>query len=148
MSVTPFVVHEHARWGDVDLAGIVRWDAYNRYFEIGEAELFRAAGFPLRLLYDDIWLPRKIAHTEYLAPARLDDRLRIEVSLSSIGRSSVIVNYEVWSEDRQTLHATGHQVLVCVGRSDFAKRELPEPLRNALQPWVMTAEQRVSPARR
>ncbi len=141
MSDAPFVVHEHSRWGDVDLAGIVRWDAYSRYFEIGEAELFRAAGFPLTQLYQDIWLPRKIAHAEYVAPARLDDRLRIEVYLSAIGRSSVTVNYDIWSEDRRTLHVTGHQVLVCVGRSDFAKRELPEPLRRALQPWVMTVEQ-------
>jgi YbgC/YbaW family acyl-CoA thioester hydrolase len=141
MPARPFVVEERARWGDVDLAGIVRWDAYTRFCEIGEAELFRAAGFPLRELYADLWLPRKFAHAEYVAPALLDDPLRIEVYLSNVGRTSITINYDVWSADRGTLHATAYQVLVCVTRPEFIKRELPAELRTALEPWTMSVEE-------
>lgn len=140
MNQRPFTVPERSRWGDVDLAGIVRWDAYTRLCEMAEAELFRAIGFPLQTLYADMWLPRKIAHAEYFAPALLDDLLQVEVYFSTIGRTSVTINYDVWSDDRRTLHATAYQLLVCVRRSDFVKRDLPQALREAMQPWVMSVE--------
>ena len=40
----PFVVHEYVRWGDVDIVGIIRYDAYLRFFEFAESELLRAVG--------------------------------------------------------------------------------------------------------
>ena len=51
MTKQPFVLQEYVRWGDVDPAGIIRYDAYLRFYELGESELFRSLG----LAYRDIF---------------------------------------------------------------------------------------------
>ena len=56
MSKTPFVIHEHVRWGDVDYAGIIRYDAYTRFMELAESELFRSIGIPQRAFTDRLGL--------------------------------------------------------------------------------------------
>ena len=75
----PFVISEYVRWGDIDLAGIICYGAYIRFFELAETEIFRAAGLPFKEMFDryDMWLPRKIMHTEFFSPAVLDERLKV-----------------------------------------------------------------------
>ena len=43
MPAQPFTVEEYVRWSDVDLAGIIFYGSYVRFFELAETELFRAA---------------------------------------------------------------------------------------------------------
>jgi hypothetical protein len=63
-------VSEFVRWGDIDLAGIICYGAYVRFFEIAETELFRAIGIPFSHLFDrfDFWLPRAQLHFEFRNP--------------------------------------------------------------------------------
>jgi acyl-CoA thioester hydrolase len=144
MSVkSPFVINEYVRWGDIDLAGIICYGAYIRFYELAETEIFRAAGLPFREMFEryDIWLPRKIMHTEFHAPARLDDRLRIVTYFSHIGRTSIRINFDVMSEDGRTLHASAYQVLVCVSRTTFEKRPLPADVVTAVEGFTMTCDE-------
>jgi acyl-CoA thioester hydrolase len=138
----PFVISEYVRWGDIDLAGIICYGAYIRFYELAETEIFRAAGLPFREIFEryDIWLPRKVMHTEFQAPARLDDRLKVVTYFSRIGRTSLTINFDVMSADGGTLHAAAYQVLVCVSRVTFAKQPLPGDVVRALEPFTMPAE--------
>lgn len=135
-----FVISEYVRWGDIDLAGIIRYSAYLRFFELAETEIFRAAGLPFGEVFErfDIWLPRKLMHTEFFSPAILDEQLDVATFFSHIGRTSVIINFEVLSAESGKLHATAHQVLVCVARQTMTKQPLPVELVTALQPFVST----------
>lgn len=139
----PFVITEYVRWGDIDLAGIICYGAYIRFYELAETEIFRAAGLPFREMFEryDIWLPRKVMHTEFSHPARLDDRLKVVTYFSHLGRTSLTINFDVMSADGATLHAAAYQVLVCVSRSTFEKRALPPEVRRALEPFVMPCEE-------
>jgi YbgC/YbaW family acyl-CoA thioester hydrolase len=141
-SKRPFVISEYVRWGDIDLAGIICYGAYIRFFELAETEVFRAAGLPFKEMFDryDIWLPRKVMHTEFHSPAVLDERLKVVTYFSRIGRSSLTINFDVMSADG-VLHATAYQVLVCVSRSTFAKQPLPPDVAHAVQPFVMEPEE-------
>jgi acyl-CoA thioester hydrolase len=138
----PFVISEYVRWGDIDLAGIICYGAYIRFFELAETEVFRAAGLPFKEMFDryDIWLPRKVMHTEFHSPAVLDERLKVVTYFSRIGRTSLTINFDVMSADG-VLHATAYQVLVCVSRSTFEKQPLPPEVTRALQPFVMEPEE-------
>jgi len=139
----PFVISEYVRWGDIDLAGIICYGAYIRFYELAETETFRAAGLPFRDMFEryDIWLPRKVMHTEFFAPAHLDDRLKVVTYFSRVGRTSVTINFDVMSADGATLHAAAYQVLVCVSRTTFAKRALPDDVVRAVEPFTMPSEQ-------
>ena len=137
---TPFLVSEFVRWGDIDLAGIICYGAYIRFYELAETEIFRAAGLPFKEMFEryDIWLPRKVMHTEFHSPALLDERLAVITYFSRIGTTSLTINFDVMDAGRELLHATAHQVLVCVTRSTLAKRPLPPDIIRAIEPWLMT----------
>ncbi len=138
----PFVISEYVRWGDIDLAGIICYGAYLRFYELAETEIFRAAGLPFREVFEryDIWLPRKVMHTEFHAPAQLDEQLKVLTYFSRIGRTSLTINFDVMSADGRTLHAAAYQVLVCVSRESFAKQPLPPDVTRALEPFTMACE--------
>ena len=140
VSKRPFIISEYVRWGDVDLAGIICYGAYIRFFELAETELFRAARLPFGEMFErfDMWLPRKVMHTEFHAPAVLDQHLKVVTYISHVGNTSLKINFDVLGGDGATLHATAHQVLVCVGRSDLKKRPLPPALIELLEPFTMT----------
>jgi len=142
MTKTPFVVREYVRWGDIDLAGIICYGAYIRFYELAETEIFRACGLPFREMFEryDIWLPRKIMHTEFFLPARLDDRLEVVTYFSRVGESSLTINFDVLDAGGLSLHAAAFQVLVCVSRQTFAKVPLPAAVVHALERYVMDSE--------
>ncbi|HEU4565051.1 MAG TPA: thioesterase family protein [Gemmatimonadaceae bacterium] len=139
----PFVISEYVRWGDIDLAGIIRYDAYIRFQELAETELFRALGLPYGAMFErfGMWLPRRVLHVEFRAPALIDERLKVVTYFSRIGDSSLTINFDIMSADGATLHAAAHQVLVCVDKRSFAKRPLPPELVELLAPYAMDSEE-------
>jgi YbgC/YbaW family acyl-CoA thioester hydrolase len=140
---SPFVISEYVRWGDIDLAGIICYGAYIRFYELAETEIFRAVGLPFKEMFErhDIWLPRKVMHTEFHAPALLDQRLAVLTYFSRVGTTSLTINFDVMDADRDFLHATAYQVLVCVARPNLAKRPLPAEIKQAIERYVMSPDE-------
>jgi len=129
-----FTIQERVRWGDVDAAGIIFYGAYIRFFEFAETELFRAAGLPYGVMFEelDIWLPRVHLECDFHRAAKLDDLLEVSVFVGRIGRSSLRLNFEVRRHGESDLVATAHFVLVTVRRSTFETVMIPEQLRQRL----------------
>jgi len=143
MPKQPFILSEYVRWGDIDLAGIICYGAYIRFYEMAEAEIFRAVGLPFGTVFSrlNIWLPRKVMTTEFHSPALLDEKLKVLTYFSRIGAHSLVINFDVMDAEKKTLHASAFQVLVCVGKDDFVKRTLPQELVDAIQPYFMSSEE-------
>ena len=142
MAKEPFIVSEYVRWGDIDLAGIICYGAYIRFYELAETEIFRACGLPFREMFEryDIWLPRKVMHTEFSNPARLDDHLNVVTYFSRIGTSSLTITCDVKGAQGALLHAAAYQVSVCVSRARFEKVPLPRDVAQALSRYAMSVE--------
>ncbi len=139
---TPFVTTEYVRWEDIDLAGIARYGSYTRFLDVAETDLYRSLGKPLSVLHAEykLWLPRKIMHVDYFSPARLDDQIVLAAYFSSIGRTSVTLNVDLFRDDRKTLVAAAHLILVCVD-VDLKKLALPPEFRTLVDPYAMSTEQ-------
>jgi acyl-CoA thioester hydrolase len=138
---SPFTIAEYVRWHDVDPAGIVRYDAFLRFVEMAEGEMFRSVGLTITAVAAryGLWLPRRVLHLEYRSPARLDDQLAASIWVSHVGRTSLTLGFEISdARERSAIRATGHMVLVCTEREAAAKRELPSALIEALAPLRMT----------
>jgi len=133
-----FTIEERVRWGDVDAAGIIFYGAYIRFFEIAETELFRAAGLPYGVMFEelDIWLPRVHLECDFFRAARLDDLLEVSVFVGKTGSSSLRLNFEVRRKNETDLIATAHFVLVTVRRNTFETVPVPEGLRTRLTPYT------------
>lgn len=139
---TPFVTTDYIRWEDIDLAGIARYSAYTRFLDIAETDLYRSLGTPLSRLHAQykVWLPRKVMHIDYLSPARLDDHVIIVAYFSAIGRTSVTMHVDLLRDDRKTLIAAAHLVLVCVDVS-LAKIALPPEFKTLVERHIMSSEE-------
>lgn len=140
----PFSTTDYVRWADVDLAGIMRYDAYMRLVDVAETDFFRAIGAPIGAMAErlGVWLPRKTLRIDYHAPARLDDALRLDVSIPRVGRTSLVFRLDVASAGDGAPRATAELVLVCVGQKDFVKRELPPLLIEKVTPYVRDGDER------
>ena len=138
----PFVLSEYVRWGDIDLAGIICYGAYIRFYEMAETELFRAMGLPFGKVFErlNIWLPRRVMHTEFHAPAVLDQHLKVVTYFSRIGETSLTLNFDVMDATRSTLHSSAYQVLVCVDKETFVKRRLPDEIVSAARAFLLSVE--------
>jgi len=131
-----FSIQEYVRWSDVDAAGIVCYGAYVRFIEIAETELFRAAGITYGKVFDrfDCWLPRRHFEMEFRRPAFLDERLKVSVGVAHIGNRSITLEFR-FDNERGERVADCEIVLVCVDRTSFRPKPLPNEIRAALEPY-------------
>ena len=137
-----FRIEERVRWGDVDAAGIIFYGSYIRFFEIAETELFRSAGLPYGVMFDelDIWLPRVHLECDFRRAARLDDLLEVTVFVGRTGTKSIRLNFEVWRQKDEALIAEAHFVLVAVRRDTFETVPIPQEMKQRLAPFTKPAE--------
>lgn len=138
----PFVIHEHVRWGDVDYAGIIRYDAYTRFMELAESELFRAMGISYREFNRrfDFSMPRRVMHLDFESPPTLDERLTVVAYISNVGTTSLTLNFDFYG-DGGTLRATGYLVLVCVTPAVMKARPWPDDFLALIAPYRVAVEQ-------
>lgn len=122
-------------YADTDRLGIVYYGTYLRYFELGRTEFLRALG----LRYRDIemerrfFLPAVEARSQYLAPCRYDDQLRLKTWVSWLGPASVCFQNELINVDEGgRLVARGftrHAVL----NEQWKPSKLPADIKQRLQ---------------
>ena len=133
--MSAFRVREHVRWSDVDVSGLIRWDAYTRLVELAETELFRAAGFPYATLWQtlDLWLPRVQFHLDLRTPARMDEELEVAIGVGRFGRTSIQLDFKALCSGE--LRADGALTIVALGRKDGKPIPVPERLIRALETY-------------
>ena len=143
MDHKPFTLREYVRWGDVDPAGIIRYDAYTRFFELAESEFFRARGLPYGQIIRGfkVGIPRRVMHVDFLSPPVLDEELEVRVYVSAIGTTSMTMNFDVYG-DGGVMRAAAYLVLVCVDAGgQTRKRPWPDELRALVEPYLMSPDE-------
>ena len=110
---------------DVDFGGIVYHANYLKYAERARTMWLKSFGYPLQsLLHDNITFVIRKAALEYLAPARLSDRIAVASTLIDHGRSSMHVSQKIhkitgdaFKPDSDPLLCQITVQVVCVDRS-------------------------------
>jgi acyl-CoA thioester hydrolase len=111
---------------DTDAGGIVFYANYLKFFERARTEWLRAAGIGQELLAaaDGAMFVVKSAALDYHAPAKLDDELKLTLSIEKLGRASVHFVQQAWRGD--TLLTTAHVKVGCVDCATLRPRSLPD----------------------
>ena len=123
-------------WSDVDLAGVVYFPHFFRYFSMTETEFYRSLGPTMLELEEslDIRLPRVDAYCRYLKPVHFGESLIVELAVDHIGRKTIKYGFDVVRDGE--LVAQGHLVIASVSMSDFKSVPIPDRLLELLQPYA------------
>ena len=133
-----FTTELTVQWGDVDLAGVVYYPHFFRYFSIAETEFYRSLG-PTMLEIEDgqeIRLPRVDAGCKFLNPAHFGDNLTISLEIACIGEKTIKYLFVVKRENDEI--AKGHLIIASVSQKEFKSVPLPEEFLELLQPFAPT----------
>lgn len=87
---------------DTDAGGIVYYANYLKFFERARTEWLRAIGVDQHALlqqHDAMFVVKNVA-AEYHAPARLDDVLKLTLSIEKLGRASLQFVQQAWNGDQ------------------------------------------------
>jgi acyl-CoA thioester hydrolase len=116
---------------DTDAAGMVYHANYLKFAERGRSEMLRSLGFPHRKLgkEEGVGFAVRRCVIEYLAPARLEDALIVDTTLTGVGAATLQVRQRI-SRGSELL-ADLDILVACIGR-DGRPRRLPSALRTAL----------------
>lgn len=117
---------------DTDAGGIVFYANYLKFAERGRTEYLRNLGFENKSLMDKqgvIFVVRKI-EADYLAPAYLDDMLRMETGVTEMKNASFKMKQSLFRHNE--LIFSVDVILVCVDRAGKPVR-LPDGLRTAME---------------
>ena len=116
---------------DTDAAGMVYHANYLKFAERGRSDMLRSLGFGHRRLAHEsgVGFAVRRCSVEYLAPARLEDALTVETSLTEIGAATLELRQQVRRGSELLADLT--IAVACIGR-DGRPRRLPSGLRAAL----------------
>jgi acyl-CoA thioester hydrolase len=113
--------------------GMVYHANYLVYFEIGRTDLIRKYGVSYAELETrGVRLPVVEATARFREPARYDDELLIETTLTRSTGVRLFFEYRVLRASDDRLLATGHTVLASLGEDGRPKR-LPPDVRDSLR---------------
>jgi acyl-CoA thioester hydrolase len=122
----PFSWPVRVYWEDTDAGGVVFYANYLKFFERARTEWLRNLGQSQQALREQTGAIFIVSHTQvrHLAPARLDDELRITVQLTDCGRASMSFAQQAWCGPR--LLAEGTIRVGCVDASSWRPRRMPD----------------------
>ncbi|NJB68790.1 acyl-CoA thioester hydrolase [Desulfobaculum xiamenense] len=102
-------------YGETDAMQVLYYAEYLHLFERARSHLIREYGMSYSTVEErGLYLPVREASARYRRPIRFDDLVNVHVTVSDWGRASITFSYEIRSEDRSVLHATGMTQHACV----------------------------------
>jgi acyl-CoA thioester hydrolase len=123
-------------WEDTDAGGVVFYANYLKFFERARTEWLRGLGLGQQALRERTGAIFVVSDTalRYLAPARLDDELRVTVLPLQTGRASMTLQQQAWRHNGETatLLCEGSIRIGCVDAATLRPRRFPDDLTQAL----------------
>ncbi|NQD38608.1 YbgC/FadM family acyl-CoA thioesterase [Permianibacter sp. IMCC34836] len=133
--MTPFVFPVRIYYEDTDLAGVVFYANYLKYYERGRTELVRALGLDQAVLIEQ-GLAFAVARCEvdYLKPARFNDALEVVTEVNRVGRASIeFGQYLRKAGDPGNILNKALVKVVCITVADMKPAGMPIDLTRQLQ---------------
>jgi acyl-CoA thioester hydrolase len=130
------------RFGETDLMGIVHHASYVLYFEAARVSWLRRRGVTYQTWATaGIHLPVVDIEIQYKRPAKFDDELIVEATLSKVTAATLTFSYRILrapnaeqareATSEPTLLTTGHTRLACVD-DGHAVRRIPDSMKSVL----------------
>jgi acyl-CoA thioester hydrolase len=118
---------------DTDAAGVVYYANYLKFMERARTEWLAALGFPLAAFEREHGVAFVVHRVEidFVAPARLNDRLDVTVEPADRRASRLVAVQEVRREG--TILTRARVALACIDTARWKPARMPQPLLAALE---------------
>jgi acyl-CoA thioester hydrolase len=134
-----FIWNVRVYYEDTDAGGIVYYANYLKFFERARTEWLRALDVNQHTLlaeHDTLFVVKSVS-AEYHAPAKLDDELKLTVSIEKLGRASIVFLQEAWCG--QQLLNTARVKVGCVD-SALRPRAVPAAVADKMRQTSITTQ--------
>ncbi len=136
----PFSWTIRVYYEDTDAGGVVFYANYLKFFERARTEWLRQAGVAQHTLAtrDGVMFVVKSTALDYHAPAKLDDELKLTVTVERLGRASVQFFQQAWrvAAGNPTLLADGRIKVGCVSCKNFRPGAIPVTVLDSIKPFL------------
>jgi acyl-CoA thioester hydrolase len=130
----PFTHVVRVRYGECDPQGVVFNANYFTYFDVALTELWRESIGPYAdMMAAGVDMVVAEAGARYLAPAGFDDELRLEVTVTRLGTTSMVTRIRVEDTRRSVLVVEGEMRHVFIDARSRRKIEIPAEIRHGLE---------------
>jgi tol-pal system-associated acyl-CoA thioesterase len=124
---------------DTDAAGIVYYANYLRFIERGRTEFLRTLGHDQHaLMQEGIAFAVRSVSAEFLKPAKLDDLLRVETEVASLGRAQLTFVQRILRDTELLLDAKIR--VVCIDPVRGKPIPMPRPIHDQLAALTKAAQ--------
>lgn len=121
------------RYAETDRMGVVYHAHYLIWCELGRTDYIREGGMSYRAMEEaGIMLAVAEASVRYRAPARYDDLIRVETTLTDVSSRAVTFEYRIANAETGELLATASTLLVALDPS-YRVARLPAEIRGRLE---------------
>jgi len=120
-------------WVDTDVAGVMHFTNYLRYFEACEEEFYRSISSnfdEMRVKYG-IAFPRVEAHCRYKAPCRFNDVFEVTMRVREVAEKTLTYDFQAIRQHDGKLAAEGYIKCIAVN-SEWKAVKLPSDLAKAI----------------
>lgn len=133
MTAAPFSWDVRVYYEDTDIAGVVYYANYLRYFERARTEWLRHMGVSQQKLLADEGLKFLVrrATLDFISAARMDDLLQVSVKLLKFAGASIHLEQEAVNAGRRI--CAGTVQIVCVRDADFQPVAIPEFIKTKME---------------
>ena len=96
-------------WVDTDVAGVMHFTNYLRYFEACEEEFYRSISLPFNDVRENygIVFPRVEVHCRYRAPCRFDDFIDVSMKVTEVTEKTISYDFQAIRQYDGKLAAEG-----------------------------------------
>jgi acyl-CoA thioester hydrolase len=124
------------QFSETDVAGLVHFSNFFRYFEDAEHALWRAAGLSIHPEGSPIGWPRVSAACEFHRPLKFEQEFEVVVRIAEITTRTIAYAGEISSNGQRL--ATGNWKIACVTRladGTMKSAEIPVAVAERLRPY-------------
>ncbi len=136
-------ITRRVEFSETDMAGIVHFSNFFRYFEAVEHDFYRSLGFSIDARDQGLGWPRVEATCSYRAPLRFEDVFEVWLLVAERRERSVRYHFVIRRGEVEV--ARGGMTTVCVrrdGQGQMRSTPIPEPVAAKIEPAPAEALER------
>ena len=128
-------INIRVRYADTDQMGFVYYGNYAKYYEIARVELFRNIGLTYKSLEEmGIGMPVIEMKTNFIIPAKYDEKLIVNIKISEIPKLKIKFIYKIFNEKNELINA-GETVLTFINLLTRKPKRVPAIMKDKLSKY-------------